>query len=89
MSDLKRIEEKLDVISEKIGNIDITLVEVKKDLGYHIKRTDLLEEHVKPAIELVEEVRLVKKIGKFLIAIGVSGAGIAKMVAKILHSFYH
>lgn len=41
---LRRMDEKLDAIDNKIASIDRTQVVIQKDLEYHIQRTDLLED---------------------------------------------
>lgn len=43
-----RLEQKLDHIVEKIGNIDVTLTKQAEQIEYHIKRTDLLEKKLEP-----------------------------------------
>ena len=48
MSDLKRIEDKIDKIDDKIGSIDVTLAAQHVSLKDHIRRTQLLEEGFKP-----------------------------------------
>jgi hypothetical protein len=43
-----RIEDKLDKVAESISEIKVTLGEQHVSLDYHIMRTTLLEEAVKP-----------------------------------------
>lgn len=43
-----RIETKLDKVVDQVSNINIHIAEIKKDLKYHIKRTDILEKKVVP-----------------------------------------
>ena len=45
---LTRIEAKIDDIAEHLGSIDKTLIEQHESLRYHIKRTTLLENEVRP-----------------------------------------
>ena len=45
---MDRIEEKLDKIDERIDNIDKNLAVNNTLLEYHIKRTDMLEQEIKP-----------------------------------------
>ena len=45
---MKRIEEKLDKIDERIDNIDKHFAFYNSELKIHIKRTDLLEQELKP-----------------------------------------
>lgn len=44
---LVHILEKVDKLEEHVSYIRTDQAEMKADLRYHIKRTDLLEEHVK------------------------------------------
>lgn len=48
---LEKMDEKADLnhkdITKKISSIDTTLIKQSKDLEYHIKRTDLLDEEVR------------------------------------------
>lgn len=48
MDNVKRLEDKLDKIDSRIDNIDITLARQSEILDIHIKRTNLLEEALKP-----------------------------------------
>ncbi len=48
MSDLKRIEDKIDRIDDKISNIDSTLAAQHVSLKDHMRRTDLLEQTIRP-----------------------------------------
>ena len=45
---MDRIEEKLDKIDERIDSIDKNLAVNNTLLEYHIKRTDMLEQEIKP-----------------------------------------
>lgn len=53
MSDKRfdRLDEKLDRLDMRLDNIDVTLTKQAAQLEYHIKRTDLLEEKVKPVVD--------------------------------------
>lgn len=48
---LEKMDKKADVnhkdIQDKISSIDSTLIKQSKDLEYHIKRTDLLDDEIK------------------------------------------
>lgn len=48
MSDLKRIEEKIDKIDDSVGRIDVTLAAQHESLKDHMRRTSLLEESIRP-----------------------------------------
>lgn len=82
---MKRIEDKIDIIVEKIGNMDVTLAKQEQQIGYHIKRTDLLEQLVAPAVKLAADVQGIKKTGKLVAAV----VGTLAAILKILHSFFH
>lgn len=43
---LDKIEAKVDIIEEKISNIDVTLAKQAKDLEHHIYRTELAEQNL-------------------------------------------
>ncbi len=45
---MNKIEEKLDRIDRRIDNIDKHLAVYNTQLKFHIKRTDMLEEEIKP-----------------------------------------
>ena len=45
---MDKIEEKLDKIDRRIDNIDKHLAVYNTQLKFHIKRTDMLEEEIKP-----------------------------------------
>ena len=45
---MNKIEEKLDNIDRRIDNIDKHLAVYNTQLKFHIKRTDMLEEEIKP-----------------------------------------
>lgn len=47
-----------DRLQEKLSEIAVTLVAIQKDLGYHIRRTDLNETEIKAVtsrLELIEK----------------------------------
>ena len=48
MDDFKRIEFKIDRIDQRINNIDVTLASQHESLKDHIRRTELLEDQIKP-----------------------------------------
>jgi len=53
-------------MEKELQQIQITLTEIKKDLSYHIKRTDILEDMVKPAYRMA----LFIKIGGTVLTLG-------------------
>jgi len=48
MKELEKIDRKLEKIDERIDNIDKHLAVYNSQLRFHIKRTDMLEEDMKP-----------------------------------------
>lgn len=67
MSDVKTVVSMLEVMDKRLDSIDITLAKQAKDLEYHIKRTDLLQDEMKP---IKEHVTLVTTAVKILMSIG-------------------
>jgi archaellum component FlaC len=59
---LNRMEDKIDRIGGEVSEVNIHIAEIKKDLRYHIKRTDLLEAEVKP---IKKHVIMVSGVVKF------------------------
>lgn len=47
----ERLEQKIDKIATRVGNIDVTLAGQHVTLKEHIRRCDLLEQAVKPMEE--------------------------------------
>ena len=54
---LDKIEGKLDKLDNRLDSMDIHLARQGKDLSYHIKRTDLLEESVKEVKKELEPIK--------------------------------
>ncbi len=65
---LERIEQKLDATNIHLVSIDLTLVDQKKDLVYHIKRTDDLQAIV---MHVNKHVDMVNGALKFIGALGI------------------
>jgi len=59
---LNRMEDKIDRIGGEVSEVNIHIAEIKKDLRYHIKRTDLLEAEVNP---IKKHVIMVSGVMKF------------------------
>lgn len=78
MSDdkLTRIEDKIDLLAERLNSVDKTLVKQHEQLAYHIRRTDLLEAEVKPISEHVSFIRVTVRI-----------VGILALVAGVIRLF--
>jgi len=48
MKEIEKIDQKLDKIDQRIDNIDKHLAVYNSELKFHIKRTDMLEQELKP-----------------------------------------
>lgn len=83
---LHKLDNKLDGINEKIASIDRTLIEVRKDLEYHIARTDILEKEVNDIDRRMQPIESIRftwlNIGKLIIFI----AGVVGAVAAVLEA---
>lgn len=76
-----RILKKLDDMDDKINNIDKTLVRNTASLDEHIRRTELLEEAIKPVQEHVSMMKgAAKLIGYISLIVGIAVA-LAKIVS--------
>ena len=48
MKDLEKIDRKLEKIDQRIDSIDKHIAVYNSELKFHIKRTDMLEQELKP-----------------------------------------
>lgn len=69
----ERIENKLDLVAADLGAVEVHISEIKADLKYHIKRTDILEKKVDP-------VWLAYRFGLALLGLATVLAAIAEIV---------
>ena len=68
----KRLEDKIDKIGERMGNIDVTLAKQSIILEEHVKRTNLLEGKLAPVEKHVIMVNgVLKFLGLVAILIGI------------------
>lgn len=74
---LERIENKLDKFGDHLAAIDVTLAAQHVSLETHIKRTELLEQEVKPIQKHVDMVNGALKL-----------IGILAMIAAIIEAVY-
>jgi hypothetical protein len=51
------MEEKLEYISKSLTEIKVDIAEIRKDVNYHIKRTDLLEANVDSLAEAIKPIQ--------------------------------
>lgn len=81
MEDLKKnvakIDEKLDVVTEKLSQISIIQAEQATDLKYHIKRTDQIEDKLLPLVDIKH-----KFDGAFKL-IGMCGTGLGLIFGAV------
>lgn len=63
------MDERFNRIDDKLDKIEEHQVDIKADLKYHIKRTDLLEHMVSPAVKFVESLKLLGKLLAGFIAV--------------------
>lgn len=84
----KRIDEKLDVIVEKIHTIDVTLVRNTSSLEEHIRRTELLEKAVDNLNDEIRPIQSHVKTINLFVKILMLSLGAAASVASVLKLFY-
>lgn len=77
------MEEKLDKIAESLTEMRVDIAEIRKDLNYHIRRTDLAEQQIEKLANEIkpiqEHVAFIRISGKLLGALG----GLAAVAASI------
>jgi hypothetical protein len=78
MSDIKRVEDKLDKLDERLDGLDRTLVKQEENLKEHMRRSDLLEKKLIPVETHV--MRITWAVRGILWAAGVIAA-----VISVLH----
>ena len=79
MRELEKIENKLEKIDERIDSIDKHLAVYNSQLRFHIKRTDMLEEEIKPLkSSLIKAQGAIMFIGLLatIISVGVAACGV-------------
>lgn len=69
-------------MKEELDDIKLILTEIKTDLKYHIKRTDLLEEAFRP---VQKHVNFVNGFGKFLVITAAVTTAVVSIVALIVN----
>jgi hypothetical protein len=81
------VERKIDVIRENIHDLELTQIDIKKDLSYHIKRTDVLEDevlHLAERIKPIESIRFtwqnILKLVAFFTAISALGTTVVAVL---------
>ena len=79
MKELDKIDRKLEKIDERIDSIDKHLAVYNSQLRFHIKRTDMLEEELKPLkSSLIKAQGAIMFIGLLatIISVGVAAWGV-------------
>ena len=76
----ERILNKLDKIEDRLDRIDVTLAKQHEQIAYHIKRTNLLEESLKPIQKHVSFMEACLKVGGGLAAVVAFAATVLKIV---------
>ena len=77
---LLRIENKIDKLDQRLDNIDLTLARQNVSLEDHIKRTNMLEEEIKPIKALTYQII---GVGKFIGLLSLL-CGIIAFVVKVV-----
>lgn len=80
--DLKRFEFKIDRIDQRMNSVDITLAKQSEILDIHVKRTNILEDSLKP---IQRHVAMVDGAIKFLGLLGIIAAIIEAIVMISRH----
>jgi hypothetical protein len=76
----QHIDQKLDTILEKIGNIDVTLGKQEVTLAEHIRRTALIEADMKPVKAHVAAVQVVFKLVGVVAMLGAIAEGVMSVL---------
>lgn len=80
---LKRIEDSMDKTSERLNSIDKTLVKQEENLKEHMRRTQILEDDIKPVKKHVARVEgAFKLVGLVATLVGIA-VGIVKLVTMV------
>lgn len=81
--DDRRLEDKLDKITEKIASIDVTLAKVQVNVDEHVRRSTNLEDRVVPLeTQLAMLNGALKLLGVLAMVVGLI-AGFLKLLGKI------
>lgn len=78
---LERIEKSLDDTVEHLVSIDKTLAEQQVILAHHVRRSDMLEKQIEPVHNLMQEMKGVVKIFKYV--------GLLATILECWHTFRH
>jgi len=75
-----RIEDKIDKVVEHIGSIDSTLAAQHVSLKDHIRRTEILEQTVRP---MVKHEQMLLGIVKLVMILAAIGGGIEGVISLL------
>lgn len=81
MRQFKSMWDILEKVDNRIDNIDITLMKQNIVLDDHIRRTEILENEIKPIKTHIDMFKLILKIAGVLLATGAGGFGIKELFA--------
>lgn len=81
---MDNVEKKIDGIDSRIDNLDVMTGKQQVILDEHVKRTNLLEDQLRPVQEHVSQIKFAMKIIGLLLAGGVTGAGIKELISLVL-----
>ncbi len=74
------IERKLDDVKDEVHELEKHQLEIKKDLSYHIKRTDLLQSEVTHLSERIKPIESIRFTWNNLFKLTALFAGLATIV---------
>jgi hypothetical protein len=80
--DLKRFESKLDRIDERMNSVDVTLAKQSEILDIHVKRTNMLEDSIKP---IQRRVAMIDGAVKLLGLLGIVAAIVEAIALVVKH----
>lgn len=79
---LIRIDGKIDRLDERVGNLEVHGAAMTKDLNYHIHRTNLLEDELKPIKNKHEQLKGILKFIGGVVAISSAIESILHLILK-------
>lgn len=86
MNDLKDIREAIAKLDTRLDKIEVVLVKQEKNLEYHIKRTDTLEQQLNPIMQSHQQVLGIGKLltwGGVLLALAIGLKDLALFIMGV------
>ncbi len=75
MSDMKRLEDKIDKLDSRLDKMDIHFTKYNTELEFHVARTNQIEDALLPVVKHVEQVKGAGKLIMWVSTIaGIIGA---------------